>query len=463
MHQAMELGHGMSARCENSVESDGSVIWWASDKALRPWLWPTGGAAERRRRGPVNAHRTAQCGPTAGERQGPAVANVLSLEKRADVVAHLVEGSGIRATSRLTGVSLPAVLSTLVLVGLGCARLHNRIVRGLAIGLIEADEIWSYVQKKQSRVTAGDPEGVGEAYTYVAMGAVCKLVISYAVGKRNQETTNGFVRDLRSRITVIPQLTTDGFRPYPLAVGMSFGTQIDFATLTKHYTKKGRRDDDHRYEPPRDPFITKDRVFGAPDMAKASTSHVERQNLTMRMHIRRLTRLCNGFSKKLENHQAAIALHFAWYNFCRIHEALRVTPAMEAGLTDRVWTIAELVDLAMSEPAGDAPVAVPLARRDGSGPARELPGGKGWLRLVGGKDAPIPSSPAPVVPIVQPALIAVAAPAETKPVEPPSPQLLLDWKPKPRVAFSPTGQGRFWFAADWPEPPKKDGPGEVGR
>jgi hypothetical protein len=186
--------------------------------------------------------------------------------------------------------------------------------------------------------------------------------------------------------------------------------------------RKGRRADgqpsDHRYEPPRDPFITKYAVLGAPDLRRASTSHVERQNLTMRMQIRRLTRLCNGFSKKLENHRAAISLYAAWYNFCRVHEALRVTPAMEAGLTDHVWSVEELVAVALSEPAGDPPRAKPLAPRPGAGPARQTTTGR-VLRLVHGGSAPAAPAPVPAAP-----------PAETPAPAGPVQLDLLAWRPR---------------------------------
>jgi IS1 family transposase len=356
------------------------------------------------------------------------VGNTLSLPKRIEVIAHLVEGAGIRPTSRLTGVSKPAILALLTRIGLGCDRLHDRLVRDLDIRAIQMDEIWSYVQKKQSRVTAAESPEHGDAYTFVALAKASKLVIAYRVGKRDQASTEAFVTDLRARLLVVPQLSTDGFQPYPLAIGQSFGGAVDYAVIHKDYSRRRQRDDEVRYEPPRDPFITKRPVFGVPDMRAASTSHVERANLTMRMHIRRFTRLCNGFSKKLDNHRAAVALHFAWYNFCRIHESLRVTPAMEAGLTNHVWGLEELATKVLDEPCGARPVAKVLRLSGDAGSARELPGGRGWLRVVDGGPSP---AVAPVAPPPAP------TPGPAVPVESalPAGQLdLFSWRPKPRKA-----------------------------
>ncbi|XXS85780.1 IS1 family transposase [Sorangium sp. So ce176] len=321
------------------------------------------------------------------------------MAKRIDVVAHLVEGAGIRPTSRLTEVSKPAILSLLLRVGEGCERLHNRLVRDVDCRTVQVDEIWSYVQKKQARVKPGDSPEVGEAYVFVGMASASKLIISYRVGKRDEENTTAFIKDLRARLVTVPQLYSDGWAPYVAAVGESFAGGVDYAQVVKNYSRKARRDDDHRYEPPRDPFITRTPVFGVPDMKRASTSHVERQNLTIRMHIRRFTRLCNGFSKRLPHHKAAVALHMAFYNFCRPHEALRVTPAMEAGLADRVWSIEELVATALAEAPTEPPKPKALKLPEAptgapTAPARALPNGRGFLRLVGSASA-APVTPTP--------------------------------------------------------------------
>ena len=338
------------------------------------------------------------------------MANVLPLDKRVNVVRHLVEGASVRSTSRLTDVSLPTVLSTLLRMGEGCGYLHNALVRDLDIREIEADEIWSYIHKKQARVTAEDPVEFGDAYTFLALARTKKLIVSYHVGKRDEQSTRAFVADLRARLVTIPEVSTDGWQSYPLAIGQSFGGSVDHAVIQKNYSRKGRPDGqkhDHRYEPPRDPFITKKTAHGAPNLDRASTSHVERANLTVRMHVRRFTRLCNGFSKKIENHRAAVSLHVAWYNFCRVHESLRVTPAMEAGITDHVWSVQELVERALAaEPCAppEPKKLAPSAPAPGEKPntARELPNGRGWLRVVdGGKGKPSEAPKPPTPPLAQ--------------------------------------------------------------
>jgi IS1 family transposase len=330
------------------------------------------------------------------------MAHVLPMAKRVEVVAHLVEGAGIRPTSRLTEVCKPTILALLLGVGEGCERLHNRLVRDVDCRAVQVDEIWSYVQKKQARVKPGDSPEVGEAYVFVGMASASKLVISYRVGKRDEANTTAFIKDLRARLVSVPQLYSDGWAPYVAAVGASFAGSVDYAQVVKNYSRKAWRDDDYRYEPPRDPFITKTPVFGVPDMKRASTSHIERQNLTIRMHIRRFTRLCNGFSKRLPHHKAAVALHMAFYNFCRPHEALRVTPAMEAGLTNHVWSVEELVALALSEASAEPPKPKALKLPEppagaSTTPARALPNGRGFLRLVGcAPTAPVaPTEPEP--------------------------------------------------------------------
>ncbi|MRG92815.1 IS1 family transposase [Polyangium spumosum] len=338
--------------------------------------------------------------------------NHLSLAERTAVVSHLVEGASVRATSRLTGTCKEAILSLLVRVGEGCDRLHNRLVCGLDIREIQCDEIWSYVAKKQARVKPEDPAEYGDAYAYLALARTKKLIVSYRVGKRDEATTKAFVADLRARLVTIPEVSTDGWQSYPVAIGQSFGGAVDHAVIHKDYSKKGRREGpaDHRYEPPRDPFITKKTAHGAPNLDRASTSHVERANLTVRMHVRRFTRLCNGFSRKIENHRAAVALHVAFYNFVRVHEALRVTPAMEAGIADHVWTVEELVERALAAAPCEPPKPrelAPAAAAPGAKPsaARKLPDGKGWLRVIDGGRAPsnqAPKPPPPPVPVRYP-------------------------------------------------------------
>ncbi|KYF69498.1 hypothetical protein [Sorangium cellulosum] len=353
------------------------------------------------------------------------MANVLPAEKRLRVLAALVDGNSVRATERMTGVQQRTIRRFALALGQGAERLHNRLVRDLRCVLVQVDEIWGYVQKKQARVTPADAPDVGEAYTFVAMDTLSRLVIAYRVGKRDQETTDAFIADLRTRLLVMPQLTSDGFAPYIPAVGASFGTSIDYMQTVKNYRhgSRGRRDDDHRYEPPRDPFITKSVVFGAPDPRKASTAYVERLNGTTRHQNGRMRRLCLAFSKRIEHHRASVALTYSYYNLCHVVKTLRVTPAMQAGLTDHVWTLNELMEALLAEGETATPEAQPLTHREPSAPARPLPGGRGFLRLVteptpGLKRPPRLPEPPPPSPPVQ------AAPPP--PVEPPRRPVQLD-------------------------------------
>ncbi|WP_437275456.1 transposase [Sorangium sp. So ce375] len=338
------------------------------------------------------------------------MANVLPAEKRLRVLAALVDGNSVRATERMTGVHQRTIRRFALALGQGAERLHNRMVRDLRCILVQVDEIWGYVQKKQARVTPADPPDVGEAYTFVAVDSLSRLVIAYRVGKRDQETTDAFIKDLRARMLVMPQLTSDGFAPYIPAVGASFGTSIDYMQTVKNYRSgsRGRRDD-HRYEPPRDPFITKSVVYGAPDPAKASTSYVERLNGTTRHQNGRMRRLCLAFSKRIEHHRAAVALTYAYYNLCHVVKTLRVTPAVQAGITDHVWSLDELLETLLVEEEAAAPEAQPLTHREPSAPARALPNNRGFLRLVTeptpalkqrrkSEPPPPPASPVQVVP-----------------------------------------------------------------
>ena len=344
---------------------------------------PEGRAAEAERCDPSDVLADRIVGPPPGKGKGP-VANVLPAEKRLRVLAALVDGNSVRATERMTGVHQRTIRRFALALGQGAERLHNRMVRDLRCILVQVDEIWGYVQKKQARVTPADPPDVGEAYTFVAVDTLSRLVITYRVGKRDQETTDAFIKDLRARVAVMPQLTSDGFAPYISAVGESFGKSIDYMQTVKNYRSgsRGRRDDDHRYEPPRDPFITKSVVYGAPDPAKASTSYVERLNGTTRHQNGRMRRLCLAFSKRIEHHRASVALVYAYYNLCHIVKTLRVTPAMQAGITDHVWSLDELLETLTAEEEAPAPEAQPLTHREPPTPARALPNNRGFLRLV---------------------------------------------------------------------------------
>ena len=255
----------------------------------------------------------------------------------------LLEGCSIRSTERLTGVNRNTIMGLLVTAGQRCAQLMDEKMRGLKCKFVESDEIWCFVNKKQKRCRKEDPTEYGDAWVFVAIDAETKLVPCFTVGKRSSATTHAFISDLAERVQGRMQLTTDGFRFYVDAVEKSFGADIDFAQLVKLYGDYGQHDAAGKYSPsPILETITKIQQ-GLPDEEHISTSYVERQNLTMRMMMRRFTRLTNAFSKKLENLQAACALHFAYYNFCRVHKTLRVTPAMEAGIAGHVWSIRELL------------------------------------------------------------------------------------------------------------------------
>ena len=257
----------------------------------------------------------------------------------------LIEGTSVRSTERISGLHRDTILRLLVLAGERCIALMDAKMRNLKPERIQADEIWSYVAKKQRAVRTTDSPEMGDAWVFIALDAQTKLIPSYVVGKRNLETTYKFVRDLKSRIVDGHrfQLTTDGYPFYIKAVENVFAGTIDFAQLVKIYGNIGQHEASGRYSPaPLIETIVKIQD-GRPDRSHISTSYIERQNLTIRMGIRRFTRLTNGFSKKLDNHKAACALHFAYYNFCRIHKAVRATPAMTAGITDRIWTMRELI------------------------------------------------------------------------------------------------------------------------
>ena len=270
--------------------------------------------------------------------------NRLPMSKRVAVVSALVEGNSLRSTCRMTGVAMNTVLKLLAELGTECAAFHNEHVRNLRSQRIQCDEIWQFVGAKQKNVTPEQKAaGWGDVWTWTAIDADTKLIASWFIGQRDPISAWWFMRDLTSRLATRVQLTTDGLTAYRTAVQEAFEGEIDFAQLVKVYGQP--REGAVRYSPAQ--FITAQRevIRGNPDPRHISTSYVERQNLTMRMSMRRFTRLTNGFSKKVENHAHAVALHFVHYNFCRVHKTLRVTPAMQAGLADRVWSLEELVGL----------------------------------------------------------------------------------------------------------------------
>jgi len=272
--------------------------------------------------------------------------NRLSLDDRAKLIGLLAEGNSLRSATRLTGVSINTVTKLVVDVGTACAKYHHEHVRNLNTRRVQADEIWSFVYAKAKNVPEEKKApGVGDVWTWTAMDADAKLMISYLVGGRDAGFAFEFMQDVASRLTHRVQLTTDGHRPYLEAVEDTFGADIDYAQLVKIYGTE-QLPSESRYSPPKCLGARPHTVTGNPDARHISTSYIERQNLTMRMMNRRFTRLTNAFSKKIENHKHSVALHFMHYNFCRIHKTLRVTPAMEAGISNHVWSLEELAGLA---------------------------------------------------------------------------------------------------------------------
>jgi IS1 family transposase len=269
--------------------------------------------------------------------------NRLSTQKRAQVVSALVEGNSINAIVRMTGVAKHTVLKLIEDMGCACAEYHHRNVRNLRVRRLQCDEIWAFCGAKAKNVSLEKKQqGWGDVWTWTAIDADTKLCISYLVGGRGTGWAMDFMQDCRDRISNNPQITTDAHKPYLKAVEEAFGGDANYAVLHKVY---GYEATDTRYSPATCIGCDMKTISGVPDPKHVSTSFVERQNLTMRMSMRRFTRLTNGFSKKIENHGHAVALHFMHYNFVRVHKTLRITPAMEAGIANHVWTMEELVDL----------------------------------------------------------------------------------------------------------------------
>jgi len=271
--------------------------------------------------------------------------NKLSKDKQIQVVAALVEGNSIRAICRMTGVAKNTVIKLLADLGRACARYQDQVLKNLPCKHIQCDEIWSFCYAKEKNVPKEKKGqfGYGDVWTFTAICADTKLVPSWFIGNRDLESATIFLKDLAGRLANRIQLTTDGHKMYLDAVETAFGSDIDYSQIVKLFgqTVEGQK----RYSPAACTGTIKQRINGNPEKDKVSTSYVERQNLTMRMNMRRFTRLTNAFSKKIENLTYAVALHFMYYNFCRIHQTLRVTPAMEAKVTDHIWTIAEILNL----------------------------------------------------------------------------------------------------------------------
>lgn len=288
--------------------------------------------------------------------------NRLTTAKRAAVVAALIEGCSVRSTCRLTGVAKGTVLKLLVELGEACVRFHDETVRDLTCRRIQADEAWCFCYSKAKNVPAEkrDTFGYGDVWTWVGIDADTKLAVSWLIGSRDGGAAFTFMSDIASRVRNRIQLSTDAHKPYLSAVEDAFGSGIDYATIQKIYGSDPANE--KRYSPAVCIGCEAKVVTGDPDPAHINTSYVERQNLTLRMSMRRYTRLTNAFSKKVQNLAAAVAIHFVWYNFGRIHQTLRVTPAMEAGIASRVWTLADVVGLL--EAAEPTAVQVAERRRD---------------------------------------------------------------------------------------------------
>jgi IS1 family transposase len=288
--------------------------------------------------------------------------NTTPLQKKVQILQLLVLGNSMRSIERIVGCSINTVTKLLEDAGAACAAYHDANVRGLTTKRVQCDEIWAfcYAKNKNVETAVAAPEGAGDVWTWAAIDADSKLIVSYLVGGRDTEYAAEFMLDVKSRLSNYVQLSTDGHKPYMQAVETAFDSELDYAMIVKHYGSDVLRNG--RYSPPVCTGARKQTVTGLPDSRHISTSCVERQNLTMRIHMRRFTRLTNGFSKKVENYLHAVALHFVYYNFCKIHETLRVTPAMEAGISSHVWSIEDLAKL----------IPEPVAKKRGNYKPRQI-------------------------------------------------------------------------------------------
>lgn len=271
------------------------------------------------------------------------MANILKTEKKVAVIAMLCEGSSIRAIERITGIQKKTIGRLALRVGDACKKIMDEKMRGLTCKQIEVDEIWGFVGSKQKNATR--TENYGDVWTFIALDADTKLIPSFTIGKRDAYHAKAFMGDLASRLANRVQISSDGLAAYEDAIERGFGSDVDYAQIVKTYSLSvpGSAPASIRYSPAEVVRVEKKRITGNPLAERVSTSHVEKQNHTLRMHCRRLTRLTNAFSKKLENFEAAIALNFAYYNFCKTHSALRMTPAMAAGIESTHWTVEELI------------------------------------------------------------------------------------------------------------------------
>jgi IS1 family transposase len=381
------------------------------------------------------------------------VSNELPREKRLAVLSALVDGNSERACERITermglGVTQKTIGLFALRLGKAAQHLHNALAHDIATPLMELDEIWSYVGKKQSRVTdAEHAAGLGEAYSFVGLAMPSRFVVGWKVGKRDEATCDAFAEDIRSRLVTMPSITSDGFAPYIPAIGKHFGPGVNYAQTVKHYRSGARKDDDHRYEPARDPFVTKHVIFGAPNLDEATTAHIERFNGTTRHIVGRMRRLVCAFSKKPENHAASVALHYVYYNMCWLYQekgGKKQTPAMAARVTDHLWDVDELLDALLAAEPCAAPAKKPIGVPVPATTSRPLPGGRGFLRIVPGPSGPKAPSPGPA-PSPPPAPVAPAAP---------DPRQLDLFAPRPAKPLPPVGSQLSLFGIDIdPEPP----------
>jgi IS1 family transposase len=278
------------------------------------------------------------------------MANNLSFEKQTQIISALAEDAGIRAIERMTGVHRDTIMRLGVRVGQGCCRILDRVMRNLTCEYLQLDEIWGFIAKKQKNVKPGEV-GVGDAWTFIAIDAKSKAVPCFRVGKRDSETAKAFVCDLSDRLVNRVQISTDALAAYVDAIEEGFGGNVDYGQIVKTYASEKPLPASTRYSPPDIVKVSKTTINGNPEPWNVSTSYIERQNLTLRMHCRRLTRLTLSFSKKLENFEAAVGLHFGYYNLVKIHRAVRMTPAMAIKATDRLWSVEDLVEEALAQTA----------------------------------------------------------------------------------------------------------------
>ena len=271
------------------------------------------------------------------------MSNSLPVEKKIAAISMLCEGSSIRGIERVTGIHRDTIMRLGVRVGQGCAEIMDEKMRNLNLPLVQVDEMWGFIGAKQKTAKANDMKNAGDIWVWVAIDAETKLVPCFNTGKRDGYHADAFIEDLASRITNRPQISSDALKAYEDAIERAFGSEVDYGSVVKTFTHTDL-EAQRRYSPPDVLKVKKTAVKGSPDMRLVSTSYVEKQNHTVRMHCRRLSRLTNAFSKKRENFDAAIALHYAYYNFCKTHGTIRCTPAMEAGIEASQWKVAELVE-----------------------------------------------------------------------------------------------------------------------